>query len=66
LNFQLLADLSGKIVDAYGIKWGDRDLACRASFLVGLDGKIVHITDAANPEVHFSEMKAAIAGLKKS
>jgi len=66
LNFRLLADPDGTIVDAYGVKWGDRKLARRVSFLIGLDGKIVHVTDALNPDVHFSEMQAAIAGLKKS
>jgi peroxiredoxin Q/BCP len=66
LNFRLLTDPYGTIVNAYGVKWGDRKLARRASFLIGLDGKIVHVTDALNPDVHFSEMKAAIAGLKKS
>ena len=66
LNFRLLADPYGTIVNAYGVKWGDRRLARRVSFLIGLDGKIVHITDAANPDVHFTEMKAAIASLKKS
>jgi peroxiredoxin Q/BCP len=66
LNFPLLADPGGKIVKAYGVKWGDQNLARRVSFLIGLDGKIAHITDAANPDVHFSEMKTAIAGLKKS
>jgi len=66
LNFPLLADPGGKIVNAYDVKWGDRNLARRVSFLIGLDGKIVHVTDASNPEVHFMEMQAAIAGLKKS
>lgn len=66
LNFRLLADPDGQIVDAYGVKWGDRKMARRVSFLIGLDGKIVHITDAANPDVHFEEMKMAIAGLKKN
>ena len=32
----------------------------------GLDGKIVHVTDTGNPDVHLAEMKAAIAGLKKN
>ena len=66
LNFRLLADPDGKIADAYGAKWDDRKMARRVSFLIGLDGKIVHVTDAANPDVHFAEMKAAIAGLKKN
>jgi peroxiredoxin len=42
-----------------------RKMARRVSFLIGLDGKIVHVTSAGNPDVHFNEMKAAIAGLKK-
>jgi peroxiredoxin len=41
-------------------------LGRRVSFLIGLDSKIVHVTDTLNPDVHFSEMQAAIAGLKKS
>ncbi|MGA3163991.1 MAG: peroxiredoxin [Verrucomicrobiota bacterium] len=65
LNFRLLTDSEGKIVNAYGVQWGDRKIARRVSFLIGLDGKIVHITDAADPDVHFNEMKEAIAGLKK-
>jgi peroxiredoxin len=40
-------------------------MARRVSFLIGLDGKIVHVTDVGNPDTHFSEMKDAIAGLKK-
>jgi peroxiredoxin Q/BCP len=66
LNFRLLADPYGTIVNAYGVKWGDRKLARRASFLIGLDGRIVHVTDTMNPQTHFDEMKAAIAGLKKN
>ena len=66
LNFRLLADPAGQIVKAYGVKWGDRSVARRVSFLIGLDGKVVHVTDNLNPDVHFEEMKAAIAGLKKT
>ena len=42
---------------------GDRAviwLRC-GSFFIGLGGKIVHITDAPNSDVHFSEMQAAAA-----
>jgi peroxiredoxin Q/BCP len=63
LNFTLLADADGKIADAYGVRMEGKNMAQRVSFLIGLDGKIVHVTDAANPDVHFNEMKAAIAGL---
>jgi peroxiredoxin Q/BCP len=65
LNFRLLADPDGKIVDAYGVQVVGRKMARRVSFLIGLDGKIVHVTDAGDPDVHFAEMNDAIAGLKK-
>jgi peroxiredoxin Q/BCP len=65
LNFRLLADPDGKIVDAYGVQVVGRKIARRVSFLIGLDGKIVHVTDSGDPNKHFAEMKDAIAGLKK-
>jgi len=66
LNFTLLADTEGKIADAYGArKAAGTDIARRVSFLIGLDGKIVHVTDTANADTHLTEMKAAIANLKK-
>jgi peroxiredoxin Q/BCP len=65
LNFRLLADPDGKITDAYGVRMEGKNMARRVSFLIGLDGKIVHVTDTGNPNIHFDEMKDAIAGLKK-
>jgi len=65
LPFTLLADTDGKIADAYGVRMAGKNMAKRVSFLIGLDGKIVHVTNAGNPDVHFSEMKDAIAGLKQ-
>lgn len=66
LNFTLLADPDGKIVDTYGTKMGMMKMSNRVSFLIGLDGKIVHVTKAGNPQTHFDEMKAAIDSLQKS
>jgi peroxiredoxin Q/BCP len=66
LNFPLLADTDGKIAEAYGVKMAGKNLARRASFLIGLDGKIAHVTDVPNADVHLSEMKAAAEKLKKS
>ena len=63
LNFTLLADPDGKIVDLYGTKMATIKLSSRVSFLIGLDGKIVHVTNAGNPQKHFDEMSAAIASL---
>jgi len=66
LNFTLLADPQGKIVDTYGTKMDGMNMSKRVSFLIGLDGKIAHVTDAMSPQKHFDEMQAAIASLQKS
>ena len=66
LNFPLLADTDGKIADAYGVRMSGRNMARRVSFLIGLDGKIAHVTDSPNAEMHLSEMKEAAEKLKKS
>ncbi len=65
LNFTLIADPDGKIISLYDVKMPMMAMSKRVSFLIGLDGKIVHVTDAMNPQTHFDEMQAAIAGLKK-
>jgi len=66
LNFTLLADTNNTIINAYDVKMPALSMSKRVSFLIGLDGKIIHVTDAMNPQKHFDEMKAAIDGLKKS
>ena len=66
LNFTLLADTNGIIARAYDVKMPIMNMAKRVSFLIGLDGKIVHVTDNPVADVHLTEMKAAIAGLKKN
>ena len=66
LNFTLLADPDGKIADAYGTRMMGMKMSKRVSFLIGLDGKIVHVTNAMNPQVHFDEMKGAIDSMQKS
>jgi peroxiredoxin Q/BCP len=66
LNFTLLADTDGTITKAYAVKMPMMNMAKRVSFLIGTDGKILHVTDAMNPQTHFDEMQAALAGLKKN
>jgi peroxiredoxin Q/BCP len=64
LNFPLMADTKGKIADAYGARMApDRKMDRRVSFLIGLDGKIVHITDSPDAEVHLNEMQRAVKTL---
>ncbi len=65
LNFNLLADTDGKITEAYGARMGGREMSRRVSFLIGLDGRIAHVTDTMDAAVHLSEMKDAIAKLAK-
>jgi peroxiredoxin Q/BCP len=65
LNFTLIADPTGEIIKLYDVKMPLMSMSKRVSFLIGLDGKIVHVTDAMNPQTHFDEMKEAIAGLNK-
>lgn len=66
LNFTLLADTNSTIINAYDVKIPALSMSKRVSFLIGLDGKIIHVTNAGDPQKHFDEMKAAIDGLKKS
>lgn len=64
LNFPLLADTDGKIADAYGVRREPgKNFARRVSFLIGRDGKIVHVTDTPSADVHLAEMKEAVAKL---
>jgi thioredoxin-dependent peroxiredoxin len=61
LDFPLIADPDGKIADTYGARMGgDKKMARRISFLIGLDGRIVHVTDSPNAQVHLEEMQAEI------
>jgi peroxiredoxin Q/BCP len=65
LNFTLVADPDLKIIQAYGVKMPFLSMSKRVSFLIGLDGTILHVTDTLNPQTHLDEMKTAIAALKK-
>ncbi len=60
LNFPLLADTDGKIADAYGVKMADRNMAKRVNFLIGLDGKLAHVTDTPSADTHLNEIKEYI------
>lgn len=64
LNFSLLADTDGKIADAFGVRVADKNVARRVSFIIGKDGKIEHVTDSPQADVHLTEMKEAVGRLK--
>src|SRR5271155_620679 len=44
LNFTLLTDTDGKIADIYGVRMDGKNMDKRVSFLIGRDGKNVHVT----------------------
>jgi thioredoxin-dependent peroxiredoxin len=64
LNFTLLTDAEGKIVELYGVRLPAKNMARRVSFLIDKEGKIAHVTDDPMAETHLTEMKAAAARLK--
>jgi len=65
LNFTLLSDPEGKIADAFGVRVAGQNRARRVSFLIGKDGRILHVTDSPDAEVHLKEMSAEVAKLKR-
>jgi len=65
LNFTLLTDTDGKIADAYGVRAAGKNIARRVSFLIGKDGKILHVTNSSSADTHLTEMSEAVAKLKK-
>jgi thioredoxin-dependent peroxiredoxin len=65
LNFPLLVDTDGKIADQYGARMTGKNMARRVSFLIGMDGKIAHVTDNPSADVHLNEIKEAVASLAK-
>jgi thioredoxin-dependent peroxiredoxin len=51
--------------DAYPLELSrNQRIDRRVSFLIGLDGKIIHVTDSPDPAVHLKELAAAMAKLK--
>lgn len=64
LKFPLLVDTDGKLTDTFGASNADRSRSRRVSFLIGRDGKIVHVVDTRDAQVHLDELKAAAAKLK--
>jgi len=65
LNFSLLVDTDGKVTEAYGAGMSGRNyMSRRVSFLIGKNGKIVHVTDAPSADKHLAEMKEAVDKIK--
>jgi thioredoxin-dependent peroxiredoxin len=65
LNFPLLVDVDGKVTEAFGASAPDRPRSRRVSYLIGKDGKIVHVTDNRDAQVYLDELKTAVEALKQ-
>lgn len=65
LNFPLLVDVDGKLTEAFEVPMEGKPMSRRVSFLIGKDGKILHVTDNRDAQVHLDEMATAIAAAKK-
>jgi peroxiredoxin Q/BCP len=66
LNFPLIVDSDGAIAHAYHVPLTPgKKMDERVSFLIGLDGRIKHVTESPNADVHLAEMQAAVAQLPK-
>jgi peroxiredoxin Q/BCP len=64
LNFPLLADEDHAVADRYGV-WVEKSMygrkywgAARTTFVIGRDGKILHIFEKVKPEGHDGEVLA--------
>jgi peroxiredoxin Q/BCP len=62
LNFALLADEDHAVTDSYGV-WAEKSMygktywgALRATFIVGPDGKVVHVIPKVSPKTHDEEV----------
>lgn len=65
LNFPLLVDTDGRLTEAFGAGASDKPRSRRVSFLIGRDGKVVHVTDNRDAQAHLDELKAAVEALKR-
>jgi thioredoxin-dependent peroxiredoxin len=70
LNFPLLADADHTVAEAYGV-WQEKSMygkkymgAARTTFVIGKDGKIVHVFEKVKPEGHDQEVLAWIKAVK--
>ncbi|HXC97303.1 MAG TPA: peroxiredoxin [Edaphobacter sp.] len=67
-SFKLLADPDHKVVDAYGVPVmarGEMKFAARDTFLISPQGKIVKVWEKVDPNVHSTEVLAALEENKK-
>ncbi len=61
LSFDLLVDRDKKLANAYGALPEGSQHVSRSSFLIGPDGKVKAVWPKVKPDVHWQEVRDAIA-----
>ena len=71
MPYTLLADTEKKVCEAYGVikeknMYGRKVMGiARTTFLIGPDGKIVHVFEKVKPDHHADEVLAVLKELPK-
>ncbi len=63
VDYPILSDPDGSVATAYGIYNADRKAAARHTFIIGLDGKILHIDTAVKTATHAQDLAKKLAEL---
>lgn len=63
LDYVILSDPDGKVAQAYGIYNADRKLASRVTFIIGKDGKILHVDTKVDVQNHGKDIAAVLESL---
>ena len=66
-KFPVAADTGAKIAKSYDATLSMKpDLSSRTSYVIGKDGRIVHVHDAMNPNLHVKETLDAVTALARA
>ncbi len=64
LDYPVLSDPDAKVAKAYGVYNEERNFAARTTFIIGKDGKILHIDREVNTAEHGADLAKKLAELK--
>ena len=63
LDYPILSDPTHKVSDAFGVTDANRKNPQRWTFIIGKDGKILHIDKGVNTKQHGSDIAAKLKEL---
>ncbi len=65
VDYPILSDPEGPVAKAYGVIDAKRKNASRWTFIIGRDGKILHIDKKVKPATHAEDVVEKLRELKK-